>query len=301
MTRSGNTPSAWRELTLAVVGGDEREQEIARLAAATGATVRAFGFPWPAGGIAGVARAASAKAALDGAFIALFPIPGLTPDGSLFGTETIIPREEMLGGMAAGGHIILGTPDDGLKQVCARLGLTLHGYESDRELMLLRAPAIAEAALKVIIENTAITIHDARICVVGQGTIGAVLTRTLIALGGHVTVAARNPEQRALAYTFGARTITTDELAGAAGGFDMLLSTVPAPIVGQKVIDALPGAALVVDLSAPPGGVDLDYARANGRKAVWARALGRRAPITVGASQWMGIHKIINAIFDGKA
>ena len=37
-----------------MLGGDKREQEIARLAAATGAQVRAHGFPWPEGGIPGV-------------------------------------------------------------------------------------------------------------------------------------------------------------------------------------------------------------------------------------------------------
>ena len=40
--------------TIAVVGGDERECEIARLAATTGARVRAYGFPWPEAGITGV-------------------------------------------------------------------------------------------------------------------------------------------------------------------------------------------------------------------------------------------------------
>ena len=44
----------WSRLVIGMLGGDRREQEIARLAAATGAQVRAHGFPWPEGGIAGV-------------------------------------------------------------------------------------------------------------------------------------------------------------------------------------------------------------------------------------------------------
>ena len=55
---------AWGECVIAVVGGDKREQEIARLAAATGATVRGYGFPWPEAGIAGVTPAPDAAAAL---------------------------------------------------------------------------------------------------------------------------------------------------------------------------------------------------------------------------------------------
>ncbi len=296
MSEAQEALERWPDLTLAVVGGDEREQEIARLAARTGAQVRGFGFPWPEAGIEGVARAQSAADALSKARIALFPIPGMAMDGSIFGTEKIIPHRELLSVMAPRAHIVMGTADDGLRQAAAGLDIQICEYESDQELMLLRAPAIVEAALKVIIENTSITIHNASICVVGQGNIGTVLTRTLIALGGRVTVAARNRVQRAMAYTMGAGGISTQDLAQTAPHFDILLSTVPAPIVDRKVIDRLPQTALVVDLSAPPGGVDLDYARSTGRKAVWARALGRRAPVTVGASQWSGIRKIIARI-----
>jgi len=49
-------------------------------------------------------------------------------------------------------------------------------------------------------------------------------------------------------------------------------------------------------MTAPPGGCDLNHATRTGRKAIWARALGRRAPITVGASQWLGIARIIEGI-----
>ena len=78
--------------------------------------------------------------------------------------------------------------------------------------MLQRAPAIVEGLLKIIIENTDITIHNSQACVVGQGTIGAVLARYLVALGAHTHVAARNPEQRAAAYVAGATPHTLDEL-----------------------------------------------------------------------------------------
>ena len=290
----------WRALTIAVVGGDEREQEICRLAARSGASIQAFGFPWPPRGIDGVTQAPDAGAALKDANIALFPIPGIASDGSLFGTEKIIPREPLLSLMAPAAHLILGRADAGLMKAAEALGVAVHEYEGDHELMLLRAPAIVEAALKVIIENTAITIHRARICVVGQGNIGAVLTRTLIALGATVSVAARSPVQRAAAFTLGATPLTLEALLEAAGSFDVLLSTAPAPVVTAALIDRLPADALVVDLTAPPGSCDLEYARTTGRKAIWARALGRRAPVTVGGSQWVGIAKIIDGLLAGK-
>src|SRR5579862_555107 len=172
MTASAVTePSRWRQLTIAILGGDEREQEICRRALASGATVRAFGFPWPEGGIGDALLASDAAHALKGAHIALMPIPGIGTDGSLFATTRIIPRESLLSAMAPGAHIILGRADVGLKEAAGALGIRIHEYESDQELMLLRAPAIVEGVVKILIEHTSITIHGARICVIGQGNI----------------------------------------------------------------------------------------------------------------------------------
>jgi dipicolinate synthase subunit A len=77
----------------------------------------------------------------------------------------------------------------------------------------------------------------------------------------------------------------------------MLFSTVPAPAVDKEILGCLPrGGSLVMDLAAPPGSVDLTTAGDLGHRAIWARGLGRRAPVTVGRSQWMGIKRLIEAI-----
>src|SRR6266853_719033 len=196
-----------KSLRIGMLGGDRREQEIARRAAATGADVRAYGFPWPDAGISGVTHLSDPAAVLDNAKFALFPIPGISTSGALFApsAETpIIPDRALLSRMAPQAHIILGWADKDLKMHADALSIKLHEYEWDRSLMLQRTPAIIEGLLKIIIENTAITIHNAQACVVGQGTIGTVLTRYLVALGAHTHIAARNAEQRATAYVAGA-------------------------------------------------------------------------------------------------
>lgn len=289
---------------IAMLGGDRREQEIARRAAQTGAEVRAYGFPWPDGGIDGVQQAPGSRSALAGARFALFPIPGIAKDGGLFAPaimpERIVPDADLLSAMAPAAHIILGAADDGLKAAAEQHGIGLHEYEWDVRLMLLRGPAIVEGAIKVIVENTERTIHDGHICVVGQGTIGTLLTRTLVLLGAHTYVAARNPVQRAAAHAAGARALPLEDLPALAENLDVVLSTVPAPVVDENVIERLPAHALVVDLAAPPGGVDLRAAEARGLTAVWARGLGGRAPVTVGASQWSGIAERIASVLDSE-
>jgi dipicolinate synthase subunit A len=289
----------WTKVTIGMLGGDKREQEIARLAAATGADVRAHGFPWPEHGIPGVNHLTDPGAVLKGARFALFPIPGISASGALFAPAApaaIVPDHAKLSGMAPRAHIILGWADNGLKANAEALSIKLHEYEWDRSLMLKRTPAILEGLIRVVIENTAITIHNANACVVGQGTIGAVLTRYLVSLGAHTHVAARNAEQRAAAFVAGATPHLLGELSDLAPNLDFIFSTIPSRVLSEDVLSRLPKSALVVDLAAPPGGVDFDAAKLLGLTAIWARGLGSRAPVTVGASQWGGIRERIEAI-----
>lgn len=289
---------------IAVVGGDRREQEIARRAAATGAEVRAYGFPWPERGISGTTLAPTLEAALEGAHYGLLPIPGIADDGSLFAPmvpQPIVIGPSALERMAPGAHLILGQADHRLQAAAEATGVGLREYEGDRELMLRRGPAIVEGAVGKMIELTDITIHNSTVGVVGQGTIGSLLTRTLVLLGARVLVAARNPAQRAAAEATGATAIHLSQLPDHAHRLDMLLSTVPVQVVGEQVLHLLPPGSLVMDLAAPPGGVDLDRAAALGHRTCWARGLGNRAPVTVGASQWEGIRKRIEEIEEGLA
>jgi dipicolinate synthase subunit A len=289
----------WKSLTIGMLGGDKREQEIARRAAATGADMRAHGFPWPEQGIPDVKHLNDPADVLKGAKFGLFPIPGISASGALFAPAApapIIPNRAMLAGMAPRAHIILGWADKNLKAHAEALNIGLHEYEWDRSLMLQRTPAILEGLLKIVIENTAITIHNSRACVVGQGTIGAVLTRYLVALGAHTHIAARNAEQRAAAFVAGATPHLLEELPELASRLDFIFSTVPSRVVGEDVLSRLPKSALIVDLAAPPGGVDFDAAKRFGLTAIWGRGLGSRAPVTVGASQWGGIRARIEKI-----
>lgn len=295
--------SRWKELTIAIIGGDEREPEIARLAAATGATVKGYGFPWPDDGVAGVSAESSPGSAVKGADHCFFPIP-LSVEDVLYAPKSLAPirvDDELLGQLAPEAHVFLGRATSAIRSVADRNGVVLHEYDDDEELMLLRAPAIVEGAIAGAVTNTDVTIHDAQVCVVGFGTIGSVLARSLLLLGAHVHVAARNPVQRAAAFALGAQPLVLEGLPELAPTLSMIFSTVPAQVVGRHVLERLPRGSLVLDIAPPPDHADLELAERLGHRVVWARGLGARAPITVGASQWMGLRRRIEEIESSRA
>jgi dipicolinate synthase subunit A len=82
---------------------------------------------------------------------------------------------------------------------------------------------------------------------------------------------------------------------------DIVVSSIPAPVLDRALLETLPRHALLVDLAAPPGGIDREAVQALGLKFVWARGMGSRAPITVGRSQWGGVRRRIEAILKDRA
>jgi dipicolinate synthase subunit A len=280
---------------VAVLGGDGREVEIARQAARAGATVRTCGLP-PAEGVG--APSPTVAEATSGADIVICPVPLPQPDGSLFAPhapDRLVVDTASLRGMRAGGIVITGRATPQMVEAAQALGLRLREYEHEEDLMLLRAPAIAEGAIRVAIEHTDVTLHRHPCLVVGFGKIGAVLAATLRGLGADVTVAARHPAQLARAWALGCEVVPVASLAAHAPRMCVVFNTAPARLFTRDVLARMGGQPLLVDLSAPPGGVDFEAARALGVRVVWARGLGGRAPRTVGYSQWLGITRILAA------
>jgi dipicolinate synthase subunit A len=290
--------SVWNGLKVAVLGGDAREIEIAALAVEAGAVVRLFGTPDVDAGRHAGEVATTLYDALRAARVAIGPIPFPGPDGRLFAPsapEPIYLDAGALSAMDTDAHVVIGKAKDDLLSSARAVGVVVHEYEHDTELMLLRAPAIAEGAIGIAIERSPVTIHSSPIGVLGFGRTARALTRALLGLGARVHVFARKAEARAEAYGYGASAHGFVEAPQIFPALEIVFSTVPEQVVGRDLLSTLQPGKLVVDMSAPPPGVDHAAAEELGLDLVWARGLGASAPRTVAASQWVGITRIVEA------
>ncbi len=280
----------------AVLGGDGREVEIVRALVRAGADVRTCCLPAGGAEASGHPAAAMIPEAVAGAEIIICPIPLPQADGTIFAPAApgkLVVDTAALRGVASGALLITGKAGAQMREAVASLGLRLVEYEHEEDLMLLRAPAVAEGAIRWAIEHTEVTLHNYPVLVTGFGKIGPTLAQMLLGLGARVTVAARNPVQLARAYATGCDTVQISELAAVAPQMAVIFNTAPAVLFDRALLEKLGPDTVVVDVSGPPGGVDWAAAKELGRKAVWARGLGGRAPRTVGQSQWMGIERIL--------
>mgnify|MGYP000001417879 FL=1 len=296
MATERDAPLDLRGYTMAVLGGDGREVEIARQALFCGASVRVCGLP-PVD-VEGITVCSDIRDAVFGADIVVCPVPLPEADGSIYAPyapSKLVVDRNTLEGMRMGGILITGRASAQMREAATALDLKLHEYEHVEDLMLLRAPAVAEGAIRLAIEHTAVTLHGNSVMVVGYGNIGSVLAGMLRGLGARVTVAARNPVQRARAWALGCDTVPIQEMTERIPNMVVVFNTAPALLFTSDVLCHFGPETLLIDLSAPPGGVDFRAADELGVKTIWARGLGGRAPRTVGQIQWIGIKRILES------
>lgn len=168
-------------------------------------------------------------------------------------------------------------------QAARDAGLEPVDYFLRPELAALNAVPTAEGCLALLLQLRRRTLWQSPVLVLGYGRVGRAVARRLQALGAWVTVVARSAEQRASARCAGCRAAPLEQLSRLLPGFDAVVNTIPAPVLGRAELSCLPAGALVIDLASRPGGTDFAAARQLGIRAEHALSLPTRcAPRTAG-------------------
>ena len=183
------------------------------------------------------------------------------------------------------------------EELARERGLTIHDYFAREELAVANAVPTAEGAVQLAMEHLPITIHGSRVLVIGFGRVGRLTAQRFQALGARVSVAARKYEQLAWAQALGFGGEHLAHLKGWLCGYDLIVNTVPAQVLGQEELEDVKPDCLILDLASKPGGVDLVAAGALGLTVVWALSLpGKVAPVTAGAAIRDTIYNMLREI-----
>jgi dipicolinate synthase subunit A len=133
------------------------------------------------------------------------------------------------------------------------------------------------------IQHTDFTIHGSNVVVLGLGRCGMSVARTFHVLGAKVKVGARKSEHLARIKEMALTPFHLNDLKNEVYDTDILINTIPYPIVSAAVISKMPAHTLIIDIASKPGGTDFRYAEKRGIKALLAPSLpGIVAPKTAG-------------------
>lgn len=259
------------ELLFGVIGGDRRQSELLRL-------LRTDGYAAAAYGTAGETNWEEAVSAE----VVILPLP-LCREGDTLNIEgeqrgcgalfRCLRRDQLL---------LAGQVKPSQTAEAAERGLTLIDYFNREELTVANAAATAEGTIQVILQHLERSLLGSRCLILGYGRIGKLLSYRLTALGAQVLVAARRPESLAWARAYGCEAVELARLEGNMADFDVVLNTVPAPLLGKTQLEELKPDCLCVDVASVQG-IDQKAAELLGLSHVWARGLpGKLMPQTAG-------------------
>ncbi len=242
-----------------VIGGDMRQAKLAELLADDGHTVHTLALD-KAPELSGVmAEKGLAQAAL--ADCVVLPLPAEVEEGSINCLLASVPlaTAQVIAALRPGQIVCAGRISPALAQIAQERGLLLHDYFQREELAIANAVPTAEGAVQIAMEELPITLHGARVLVVGYGRVGKLVAHRFSVLGARVSVAARKFSDLAWAETMGYGVEQIGRLAGWLCSYDLVINTVPARTLGEQELKDLKPGCLVVDLASKPGGVDVAF------------------------------------------
>lgn len=271
-------------MKFAVMGGDGRIEKLCRLLINDGHRLRTYALE--RADLQGEAIAcADAESCARHADCIILPLPLSGRQGylSTLLSSREVSLDEIFSALPRGVPVCAGRVDDYAAKCAQKYGVGLTDYFAREELCVMNAAATAEGALELLIRETPRTLLGSRALVIGHGRIGRLLAHRLQALGCHVAVSSRKYADMAWCRAYGYGALNTEKLEEHLGDFDMVVNTVPAPVLGEDRLRLLNPGCLCMDLASKPGGVDFSAAARLGIHAVWALSLpGESAPTTAG-------------------
>lgn len=272
-------------IKIAVIGGDKRELILVSELVKMGATVVVAGFPKEKVAY-GAFSVNTVEEACKGVEVLILPLPGTDSEGvirAVYAEQELRLSEKAIDSIAKNALVIIGSARNYLKDWADKKNFKLLEVVELDEIAILNAIPTAEGAIQIAMEETAITIHGSKTCVIGFGRVGITLARTLKALGSDVTVVARNEGQLARAYEMLCNRASFSDLHEIMNSIDIVFNTVPSMVLNKDILQYANPKTIIIDLASQAGGTDFEAANAYGIKAILAPGLpGKIAPVSAG-------------------
>ena len=187
---------------------------------------------------------------------ALLDVPAFGPEGNLRGggspTRLLSRLPENI--MLCGGNLSNPVTD----------GYEREDFLKDEVYLCENAYITAECALDVAMPYLSRTIRGCAVLIIGWGRIGKCLGQLLKSLGADVTIAARNPAQRAMIHALGYGAADITQLTDCLPQFRLLYNTVPHQILNSEQTRLCSGDCVKIELASKDGIDDPDVIVARG-------------------------------------
>lgn len=262
---------------IAVIGGDGRYLELIRqLQVLPNTTIILVGFDKLEQGFTGLKQMDFHDLDTESLDAVILPITGTDDTGNVetvFSDQPVQLTKEWFQQLKESCLIFTGITNQYLSDATKEANISLVVLLDRDDVAIYNSIPTAEGTIMMAIEHTDFTIHSSRIIVVGFGRVGNTVANKFSAFGAKVSVSANNSTDLARITEMGLTAIPLTDLHEYTSQCDLLINTVPAPVINKDAIGQLPTHGLIIDLASKPGGTDFDFAKKRGIKAILARSL----------------------------
>jgi dipicolinate synthase subunit A len=286
---------------ICMLGGDTREVMLAEALVELEADLRLVGFCLE-GRLAKAGHFSEPIRAVEGCRAVIAPMSNTDLQGLITTTPNPsaapIALPEVIPHLSPGTLLLIGVAKPVIKRLAETHSVRIVETADVDEIAVLNSVPTAEGAIQVAMEETKITIHGSTCLVVGFGRCGLAIVQRLLALGAHVTVAARSRSDLARAAVLGARGLDLAKLATMTD-FDLIFNTVPALVLDWPYLRLVNRDVVIIDIASSPGGTDFEAARQLGLRAIHALSLPAKvAPITAGEILVRAVHRLLENLLE---
>lgn len=273
-----------------IIGGDNRQLYMADYLEKMNFDVSVFALPETER-----ACCKSLRNALESARFVVLPLP-LTKDGRHVHTivEKRISVDEIISLLNDKHVVFAGLISKTTEGKINKKSGKVYDYFKREEVTVRNTVPTFQGILKVIFDNINYTVNSSRCAVFGYGRVADITADMLKSLGADVTVCARKISDISRARIKGHKGCFIKDFADTAGEFDIIINTVPSPVISKDILEKVRRDCLIVDVASAPYGVDFAAADRLGINAILCPSLpGKAAPVTAGRIIADGILNII--------
>ncbi len=273
--------------SIAVIGGDERARRLADVCRAQGHPVTTLGL-W---------EGDETTATVENMDVLLFPYPFSVKHTGIPNLQGLtIDPADILARAKEGAFLLAGEGAQPYIAAVQALGksLTCRQYQDDPVFLQDNADISAEGAIAYAMQQTDCTIAGISVLVIGYGLFGRAIAQKLRHLEADVTVAARSESARLQARSDGMRAIELSELRKEVPSVQLVMNTVPAPVLDDAILMEFPAEALLMELASAPYGFDLEAAKRFGLAAVLLPGIpARYAPQSAAKALYEAMRRLL--------
>ncbi|MGO1469517.1 MAG: dipicolinate synthase subunit DpsA [Tissierella sp.] len=283
-----------KDRSFAIIGGDRRSYELARLLLEKEHKVNLYGFK-ELDVDKQIKDFDSISSALEDVDILVAPIPvskdGIHINAPYAKGEILI--EEVFRNMNKEQLFIGGKTSDYLAMK-EHYEIQIVDILDREEMAVLNAIPSAEGGLQIALEEMPITLHGSNAMILGFGRIGKAMSNMLKGLGSNVYVLARKHSDISWIRMYGYNPLYIYDLKEKLKDMDLIFNTIPQMILDKGILKVIDKQTLIVDLASMPGGVNMHAAKEMDIKVIHALGLpGKVAPISSANFMLETIYNII--------